>query len=320
MAHRDGDLLVGDQVFKLQLGALVENLRAPRVAVLVANLFEFLHDDGAQLGVAGQNRFVLGNALAHLLQLVEQLVDGELRQAIELQFEDGVDLAEREALFFVRQALAVELDDDLAALAPRVQVLARLGPRARCANDLDDRVEVVERNLEAFEDVLALAGLAQQKDRAPLHHIDAMIDEGLDRLVEPQLPRLPVEHREEDHGEALLHLRVLVELVEHNLRLRAALELDHDPHAVAIALVAHVADVVDDLFVDQLGDALDQLGLVHLVGNLGDDDRLLFLGQVFKRGLGAHQEAAAAGLVGLRECRSCRRGIRRSGSPAPARA
>ena len=98
--------------------------------------------------------------------------------------------------------------------------------------------------------------------------------------VEAQLPRLAVEHGQEDHGEALLHLRVLVELVEHDLRLRAALELDDDAHAVAVALVAHVADVVDDLFVHQLGDALDELGLVHLVGNLGDDDRLLFLGQV----------------------------------------
>ena len=65
---------------------------------------------------------------------------------------------------------------------------------------------------------------------------------------------------------------------------RAALELDDDAHAVAIALVANVADVVDDLFVDQFGDALDELGLVDLVGDLGDDDRLLFLGQVFDGG------------------------------------
>ena len=168
---------------------------------------------------------------------------------------------------------------------------------------LDDRVEIVERNLVAFQNVLALARLAQQEDGAALHHVDAVIDEAANGLIESQLPRLPVEHREEDHGEALLHLGVLVELVEHDLRLRAALELDDDAHAVAVALVAHVADVVDDLVVDQLGDALDELGLVHLVGNLGDDDRLLFLGQVFQGRPGAHQEAAAAGLVGLRECR-----------------
>ena len=117
--------------------------------------------------------------------------------------------------------------------------------------------------------------------------------------VERQLLGLAVEHGQEDHGEAFLHLGVLVELVEHDLRLRAALELDDDAHAVAIALVAHVADVVDDLFGDQLGDALDELGLVDLVGDLGDDDRLFFLGQVFGGDLGAHHEAAAAGLVGV---------------------
>ncbi len=92
---------------------------------------------------------------------------------------------------------------------------------------------------------------------------------------------------------------MLVELVQHNLRLRAALELDDDAHAVAIALVAHVADVVDDFVGDQLGDALDELGLVDLVGDLGDDDRLFFLGDALQAGLGAHQEAAAAGAIGV---------------------
>jgi len=103
VAHRHGDLLVGDQIFKLQLCALVHNLGAPRVAVLVANLFKLLHNHGAQLDVAGQDRLVLGNPLTHLLQFGQQLVDGELRQPVELQFENRVDLPERQALFFVRQ-------------------------------------------------------------------------------------------------------------------------------------------------------------------------------------------------------------------------
>ena len=40
-------------------------------------------------------------------------------------------------------------------------------------------------------------------------------------------------------------------------------------------------DVVDDLFVDELGDALDEVGLVDLVGDLGDDDGLAAAGDVF---------------------------------------
>jgi len=75
---------------------------------------------------------------------------------------------------------------------PSIQILARLGSRSRPADDLDDRVEIVERNLEAFQDVLALARLAEQINRAPLDDIDAVIDEAANGLVKPQLPRLPV--------------------------------------------------------------------------------------------------------------------------------
>ena len=39
--------------------------------------------------------FVLGDLFADFAQFVEDFVDRELGEAIELQFEDGVDLAER---------------------------------------------------------------------------------------------------------------------------------------------------------------------------------------------------------------------------------
>ncbi len=118
-------------------------------------------------------------------------------------------------------------------------------------------------------------------------------------VVEREDLRLAVVDGEEDHGEALLHGGVLEELVEDDLVLGAALELDDDAHAVAVGLVADVGDVVDDLFVGELGDALDEVGLVDLVGDLGDDDRLAAAGDVLGGDLGAHDEASAAGVVGL---------------------
>ena len=54
------------------------------------------------------------------------------------------------------------------------------------------------------------------------------------------------------------------------------------------------------LVVHQVSDALDELHLVDLVGNFGDDDRLAAAGDVLDRALGTHQEAAAAGAIGLR--------------------
>ena len=81
----------------------------------------------------------------------------------------------------------------------------------------------------------------------------------------------------------------------------AALQLDDDAHAVAVALVAHVADLVDDLVVHQLGNVFDQVRLVDLVGNFGDDDGVFVLGDVLDGSLGAHHEATAAGAIRLRD-------------------
>ena len=90
-----------------------------------------------------------------------------------------------------------------------------------------------------------------------------------------------------------------VEVVQHHLGHRVALELDDDAHPLARGLVAQVADALDPLVPDQLGDVLDQLGLVHLVGDLGDDDGLaLGPGVDLDAGPGAHLDGPAAGLVG----------------------
>ena len=78
-----------------------------------------------------------------------------------------------------------------------------------------------------------------------------------------------------------------------------ALELDHDAHAVAVGLVAQVGDALDRLLAHQLGDLLDQPRLVHLVRDLGDDDRLPVARRwVLDLGAGAHLDDAAAGRVG----------------------
>ena len=158
---------------------------------------------------------------------------------------------------------------------------------------------MVQRDLVAQQDVLALLGLAQVVARAPHDDVAAVLDEQPDELQQPQLLRLPPDDRQQDHPERFLHLRVLEKIVEDELRLFAALQLDHDAHAVAVAFVAHVGDAFDLLGLHQLRDALDQLGLVDLVGNFRHHDVLAVLPGLLDRRLGPHREAAASRLVGL---------------------
>src|SRR5258706_2017785 len=158
---------------------------------------------------------------------------------------------------------------------------------------------MIERVEIAFENVLAVFCFLKQESGAAAHDFDAVIDEVLDGLNPSHCAGFLVDHRQQDHGKTFLHGGVFEELIENDLRLGATFEFDDDAHAVAIAFVANVGNVLDVLVVDELGDAFDEYGLVHLIRNFGDDDGLAVFVDVFDGGFGAQHEAATAGAVGF---------------------
>src|SRR6185503_20539937 len=108
------------------------------------------------------------------------------------------------------------------------------------------------------------------------------------------------DQRDHVDAEGVLQLRLLVQVVEDDLGHFAALELDHHAHAGLVAFVLDVADALELLLVDELGDALEQRLLVHLIGNLVDDDRLALAAvDLLEVALGAHDDAAATGAIAL---------------------
>src|SRR5690606_2222656 len=76
-------------------------------------------------------------------------------------------------------------------------------------------------------------------------------------------------------------------------------QLDDDAHAAAVRFVPQIADALNGLVPVQLGDLLDQVGLVDLIRQLGDDDALPPVGHLLDAGLAPHFDAAAAGGVRL---------------------
>ncbi len=129
-----------------------------------------------------------------------------------------------------------------------------------------------------------------------------MQDVVVDHLLQGEGPRHVVDEGDHVDPEGRLHLRVLVELVERDHRDRVALQLDHQPHARAIRLVAQVRDLADLLVADEVGDLRDQAAVAALADGereLGDDDRLLAALDRLDVRLRPHADRAAAGAVGL---------------------
>ena len=239
---RDDHVLVGDEVLDVEVTRLVGDLGTTLVGIAALDLEHLVADDLLDEALVTQDALVIGNLLA--------LESGQTAQS---HLEDVIclDLRKPEALDETR---------------------ACLGIIARRTDDGNDLVDVVERDDQTLEDVGTLLGLAQLVARATLNDVDLMVDVVVQHVLKAQDVRHAVDQRKVIDAEARLQLRVLVELVENNLRLLATLEVDDDAHALAVGLVVEAGNLRDGLLLDQIGDLLDELGLVDLVGNLGHND------------------------------------------------
>src|SRR3984957_19317320 len=313
VADGDGHFLVFDEVFELDLLDAIHDLGAALVAIGFYDFSQFGDDHRFQFLFAGEDFAQLGDLFADFLQLGEDVVNGKLSEAVQLQFEDGINLRKAEAddfrghgVFFVDElyagdALGFAVLGNLDGLIGEefVQVFAGVGAAGRTADHADDFGEIVEGDLVAEQDVLAFFGFAQFVLGAAAHHVHAVLDEEAQQIQQAQLARLSGDDGQQDHAERFLHLGVLEEVRENNLRLFVALHFDDDAHPVAVAFVANVGDAFDLFILDEAGDIFDQTRFVHLIGELGDDDVLTILAALFDGYFGAHLEGAAAGLVGL---------------------
>ncbi len=282
MGDGDGHVLLGDQVLHRDLVHRVHDLRPAGVPVLFADLLELLAHDGVHAPGGGQDVLEVRDGDADLLELVDDLLALQPRQALELQPQDllRLDLAEAEAV-------------EKAGLG----LLGAPGP----ADEGDHLVQVVEGDGEALQDVGPRLRLAQVVGGAPPHHLATEVEEELAGLEQVQDAGPLVDDGQEDHPEGVLEGGVLVEVVEEDLGGLPLLHVDHDAHPLAVALVADpvLLDPLDPLLPVQLGDLLDEPCLVDLVGDLGDHDGLAVPLPGLDLRLGPHDDGPAAGPIGL---------------------
>ena len=305
-----------DEILDAEVLRVQDDLGTALVAELRADRGEFLADDlGDALG-ARQDVHQVGDGFQQIGEVGNDLVALETGQALQPELEDRLRLRFGELVAARRQAVL----DGEPFRTRRVERRAlehlrhrRRGPqlahqstprvcrRRRGLDQRDDLVDVVERDGEALLNVRALARLPELEHRAPGDHLAPVRQEAVEHLLEIQEARLAIDQRHHVHAEGVLQLRLLVQVVEHDVRQFAALQLDDDAHPGLVRLVAQVGNAVDLLLVDELGNLLDQALLVHLVGQLVDDDRLAVVATLdrLEVGAAAHQHATAAGAVAL---------------------
>ena len=284
VGHGDHHVLFLDQIERLDFILDRRDFGAALVGVLAANLQHFGLDDVHNHPLVGQNVFQVRDGLLDLGVLILQLVALQSGQALQTHIEYGLRL-------LVGQAERAH------------QSVARLLRGATGADERNHRVNAIERDEQAFQDVGARLGLVEVVAGAARHNVLLVIDIVRKHVLEREDFRRAVHQRQHDRAEGLLHLRVLEEEVERHIGVHVALQLHDDAHALAVRFVAHVGDAVKALFMHQLGDLLHKARLVDHVGDLGHDDALAVAAHGLDVGARAHDDAAAAGAIGLMDAR-----------------
>ena len=144
----------------------------------------------------------------------------------------------------------------------------------------------------------AITRLVEQVAGASADHLLAEGDEGGEQILEVQELRPAGVERHEVAAEGRLQLGEAIELVQHDIGHGVALQLDHHAIAFTIGFVANLGDALDLLLAHQFADALDHRGLVDLIGDVRDDQRLATAAHRLGADATAHGERTATGRIG----------------------
>ena len=254
---------------------------APRRADDLCGRLEFGGDEFAQLRLIGEQRFQVVDPLPQLVAFGFELEAGELRESTQLQVEDvgGLQLGEVEDLHQTRPGAGGILGG---------------------ADELDDLVDVEDRDEQTLDEVEPVLGLAQLEHRATADDVDAVGEVDHEQVAQPQRRGLSVDEADVVDAEGLLQGGLAVELGQHRLGVEPVLDPDDQAHSVlAVGIVIDRGDAGQLLRPHGVLDLRHDLLRTDEVGQLGDDDALAAGADVLERHGRPGAEGSASGLIGL---------------------
>ncbi len=252
LSHDDDQFLVVDQVFEAHFAGVVCDATHAWSCELGTHLFEFLLDDATQLRIALQNGLVLLDAG---LDVGKFLLDVDARQASEL------------AQLHVENVDGLALTEVVRLL--HEQIFGRSSIFA-LSNERDDAVDDIESLQTPFEDVSTIACLVEAVLRATSDDFELMVDITGDCVGQVQRARHAVDERDHIHREAGLQLGELEQVVQHDIGVRIALQLDDEVGGATRRCIVHIGDAVELATIDQFLNSCGDRRTTCLIRQFGD--------------------------------------------------
>ena len=239
------------------------------------DFLQFVADDIQNELLVGQNRFVFGDFLQQFGVFALRSSPAPDRSAAADAYPESPALAHA------------------TARSRSIKPFARFFRRSGSADQRDHFVEMVESDAQAFQNMRAGFRFLQIVFSAAANNFDLVLQIMMQHIAQIEHLRLAVHERQHIDAEIRLHRRMLVQIVQHDIRVDIAAKLDDDAHAVAVGFVAQIGNAVDLLLAHEFGDFLDQPRLVDLIRQFVTMMRALPSFSSISR-LGPHRDRTAA--------------------------
>ncbi|CAI7652278.1 unnamed protein product, partial [Penicillium discolor] len=239
--RRVGDLQVDGALRRTGLRrGRVHQQGAPRRPVRLGHGVQLPGDGRAQQGRAGEQLAQRRDLREEGVALRLELDARELGQTSQPQLEDVLGLR-------------------LAEVEHGPEPGAGLLGVVRRPDDLDDLVDVEDRDEQTLHQVQALLPAGETVPAAAGDDLDAVADVDAEHLLEPEGAGLAVDEGDVVDAEGVLQRGEPVELLQHGVRIETGLDPDGDAEAVvAVGEIGDVADALQLLRLHRVADLLDE--------------------------------------------------------------
>ena len=225
LRQSDGHRFIRDEVGQGEVLLRGRDLGAAFIAEVFLFILELVFDDAHDLFSGGEEVFEVSDGFLHVLIVLFELVSFEACQLAQTHVEDGDGLLFRKSEF-------------------RHERLFRHIIGAGFTDGLDDFIDVVERDEETLQDVRFGSGLVEFILASSGDDFFLMLQVIVEDLLQVQDARMSVNQCQHDGTEIHLHLGMLEEIIQHDVRADVGTQLDSDAHAAAIGFIAKGSDAV----------------------------------------------------------------------------
>ena len=279
LRHRDNHVFLSDEVFNIDIFGGGGKLRATRRVVLRFDFEQLFLDNLTHEVLVGKNALEVIDLLFELLQLGLELVTLQTGEAAQAHFQNGLRLR-------VGKAKALG------------KASRRLFVGLAAANNLDNFVDVIQGDKQAFKNMGALFSLAQFVLGTTRDDVFLMENVVMQHFLQGKRTGHAIDQGQHDNAPTDLQLGMLIELIEHDLGNRVLFELDDNvDRRIAVGTVVHIRNLGQLLVANELAELLHEVRTIHLIGNLGNHDGVLAVLALDDLVLRTNREIATTSLV-----------------------